>query len=85
MVEGSLAVGEAVFKAASRRQLDQLLPFQGVLTLCLCLLTPPVGLQCVGSLAAPAVGAALPAVSEPVTAVSEPVTAVSAAVTDTVQ
>lgn len=57
VVEGSLAVGEAVFKAASRRQLDQLLPFQGVLTLCLCLLTPPIGLQCVGSLAAPAVGA----------------------------
>ena len=54
-VKGSLAVGEAVLKAASRGQLHKLLPFQSVFTLCLCLLTPPVGLQCVGSLAAPAV------------------------------
>lgn len=55
LVKGSLAMGEAVLEAASRGQLHQLLPFEGVLTLCLCLLTPPIGLQCVCSLAAPAV------------------------------
>lgn len=52
-VKGGLAVGEAVLKAASGRQADLLLPLQGVLTLRLRPLTPPVGLQRVGSLAAP--------------------------------
>lgn len=57
-LKGSLAVGEAVLKAPCGGQLDQLLPLQSVLTLSLCLLTAPVGLQGVGSLAAPAGSAA---------------------------
>lgn len=53
-VKGGLAVGEAVLEAASRGQADLLLPLQGVLTLRLRPLTPPVRLQGVGSLTAPA-------------------------------
>ena len=56
-VKVGLALAETVLEAACGGKGGALLPLQAVFTLRFCLLTPPVGLQCVGCLPPSANGA----------------------------